>query len=71
MYVIHLLEDALRKKAVIEFMPRHPADVPATWANIEKSKTRLNWYPKTSIEEGIKKTVGWYLENKEFINTLA
>jgi len=71
MYVIHLIEDVLRKKAVIEFMPRHPADVPATWANIEKSKTRLNWYPKTSIEEGIKKTVGWYLENKEFINTLA
>jgi len=71
MYVIHLIEDTLRKKAVIEFMPRHPADVPATWANIEKSKTRLNWYPKTSIEEGIKKTVGWYLENKEFINTLA
>jgi len=71
MYVIHLIEDALGKKTAIEFMPRHPADVPATWANIEKSKKRLNWYPKTSIEEGIKKTVGWYLENKEFITTLA
>ena len=71
MYVIHLVEDALKKKAVIEFMPRHPADVPATWANIEKSKTRLNWYPKTTIEEGIKKTVGWYIENKKFIDTLS
>ena len=70
MYVINLIEDALNKKAVIEFMPRHPADVPATWANIEKSKKSLNWYPKTTIEEGIKKTVGWYLENKEFINSL-
>ena len=70
MYVIDLIEDALGKKAVMKFLPRHPADVFATWAHIEKSKERLNWYPKTTIEEGIKKTVEWYLENKEFINSL-
>jgi UDP-glucuronate 4-epimerase len=70
MYVIDLIEDALDKKAVMEFLPRHPADVFATWAHIEKSKERLNWYPKTTIEEGIKKTVEWYLENKELINSL-
>jgi len=70
MYVIDLIEDALGKKAVMKFLPRHPADVFATWAHIEKSKERLNWYPKTTVEEGIKKTVEWYLENKEFINSL-
>jgi len=70
MYVINLIEDVLKKRASIEFLPRHPADVPATWANIEKSKERLNWSPKTTIEDGIKKTVAWYLENKEFINSL-
>ena len=70
MYVIDLIEDVLGKKAVMKFLPRHPADVFATWAHIEKSKERLNWYPKTTIEEGIKKTVEWYLENKEFINSL-
>jgi len=70
MYVIDLIEDALGKKAVMKFLPRHPADVFATWAHIEKSKERLNWYPKTTIEEGIKKTVEWYLGNKEFINSL-
>ncbi|NWF52518.1 MAG: nucleotide sugar epimerase, partial [Nitrospirae bacterium] len=63
-------EDALGKKATMNFSPRHPADVLATWANIEKSKEKLNWYPKTTIQEGIKKTVCWYLENKEFINGL-
>jgi nucleoside-diphosphate-sugar epimerase len=70
MYVIHLIEEALQKKAVIKFTPRHPADVVATWAHIEKSKEKLNWYPKTSIEEGIKKTAQWYLENREFANNL-
>ncbi|OGW40045.1 MAG: nucleotide sugar epimerase [Nitrospirae bacterium RBG_13_39_12] len=70
MYVIGLIEDALGKKAVIEFLPRHPADVFATWAYIEKSKERLNWSPKITIEEGIKKTIKWYMENREFINSL-
>src|SRR4030043_2294773 len=70
MYVINLIENALSKKAVMKFLPRHPADVFATWANIEKSEEKLNWYPKTTIEEGIKKTIEWYLGNKEFINSL-
>lgn len=70
MYVINLIEDALGKKALIKYSPRHPADVMATWANIEKAKTRLHWYPKTTIEEGIKKTVKWYFENRDFVKGL-
>jgi nucleoside-diphosphate-sugar epimerase len=70
LYVIHLIEDALGKKAAIEFAPRHPADVIATWADIEKSKDKLQWHPKTTIEEGIRKTVQWYRENRELVNSL-
>lgn len=69
-YIINLIEDFLGKKAIMEFLPRHPADVFATWAHIAKSWEKLQWYPKTSIEEGIKKTVTWYLENKDFVNSL-
>ncbi len=69
-YVISLIEEVLGKKAEIEFVPRHPADVFATWAHIDKSKEKLHWSPKTSIKEGIKKTVAWYLENKDFVNRL-
>lgn len=69
-YVINLIEEALKKKAIIKFSPRHPADVLATWADIEKSRAKLNWYPRTTIEDGIKKTVQWYLENKEFVSNL-
>jgi len=70
MHVIDLIETMLGKKAVIKFAPRHPADVTATWADVEKSKSMLHWYPKTPIEDGIRKTVRWYLENKEFVNSL-
>lgn len=69
-YVINLIEELLGKKAVMEFTPRHPADVFATWAHIEKSREKLNWHPKTTIEEGIKKTVAWYRENKDFVKSL-
>jgi len=70
MYVINMIEKALGKKAAIEYKPRHPADVVATWADIGKSRERLNWFPKMSIEKGIEKTVQWYLDNREFVNSL-
>ncbi len=67
MYVINLIEQHLGKKTAIEWLPRHPADVPATWANIEKSKEKLNWKPTVSIEDGVKNTVNWYLKNRDFL----
>jgi len=69
-YVINLIEEFLGKKAEMDFVPRHPADVFATWAHIDKSREKLHWSPRTSIKEGIKKTVTWYLENKDFVNRL-
>lgn len=68
MDVIKLIEENLKKKANIKWLPMHPADVKATWADIEKSKEKLNWRPTVSIEDGIKRTVEWYLENREFLN---
>jgi UDP-glucuronate 4-epimerase len=70
MYVINFIEDILGKKAVKKFLPRHPADIFATWADIGKSKKKLKWYPKTAIEEGIVKAIKWYKENKNFVNSL-
>ncbi|MBI5205070.1 MAG: SDR family NAD(P)-dependent oxidoreductase [Nitrospirae bacterium] len=70
MYVINLIEQHLGKKAEIEWLPLHPADVRATWANIEKSKQKLNWKPTLSIEDGLKNTVDWYMKNKDFLNKL-
>ncbi len=70
LYVINLIESLLGKKAVITFAPRHPADVMTTWADIEKSKARLHWSPRTTIEDGIEKTVRWYLDNRDFVRSL-
>jgi nucleoside-diphosphate-sugar epimerase len=69
-YVIKLLEKNLGKKVKVKHLPRHPADVTATWAHIQKAKRLLGWRPRTTIEEGIKKTVSWYFENKRFLKGL-
>jgi nucleoside-diphosphate-sugar epimerase len=69
-YVIGLLERYLGKKAKIKRLPRHPADVTATWAHIEKAKKLLGWKPKMPLEQGIKNTVEWFIENKKFLKKL-
>jgi len=35
-----------------------------------KIKEELNWEPSLRFEEGIKKTVKWYLENKDWIDNI-
>ncbi len=32
-----------------------------------KIKNELGWYPKTKFEDGIVKTIDWYLENKDWL----
>ncbi len=69
-YVIALIEEGLQKKAKIEFLSRHKADVFATWAEIDKARKVLGWEPKTKIEEGIRNTIDWYLENRDWLKEI-
>jgi GDP-L-fucose synthase len=48
-------------KGTIEFDPTKPNGQNRRCLDISKAKTLLNWSPKTTIEEGLKKTILWYL----------
>ncbi len=37
----------------------------------QKIKDDLGWYPETTFEVGIKKTLKWYLDNKEWFNNVT
>lgn len=63
-YFISLIEQNLGKKAKIKRMPIPPGDVNLTFANISKAKRLLNYNPKVSIEEGLRKTVEWYKQEQ-------
>ncbi len=59
---IEVLEDKLHRKAMKNFMPIQPGDVPETYADIEALEKAVGFRPSTSIEEGIGNFVDWYLE---------
>lgn len=62
--VIRLIGELGGRKPKVEFLPAHRADVPTTWADITKARKLLGWSPKTPLEEGLRRTVSWYLENR-------
>ena len=65
--IISRLEELLGNKAVIDHKPFHIADLMETCANIEKAKNLLGWEPKVSLDEGLEKSVTWYMENREWL----
>ncbi|MCL4103698.1 UNVERIFIED_CONTAM: hypothetical protein GTU68_059777 [Idotea baltica] len=66
--LISTMEDKLGKKATIDWKPSHAADMKDTSANIEKAESLLGWKPQVSLEEGIDRTIEWYLANKEWVS---
>jgi UDP-glucuronate 4-epimerase len=54
----------------IDYRPAHRADVKATWADIGKARRLLGWSAEVSVEEGLRRSVAWYWENRETALTL-
>ena len=59
---IEAIEEALGKKAVKEFLPLQPGDVPATCADIDDLIRDVGFKPSTDIKTGIANFIEWYRE---------
>jgi nucleoside-diphosphate-sugar epimerase len=68
--VIHLIEKELGKKGKIENKVRAHKDVDIVLPSLKLSKEILNWEPKINIQDGIKRTVEWYLGYESTIEDL-
>lgn len=62
MRCICVLENALGRKAEIEFLPMQDGDVPATYANVDRLYNDVGFRPRMPLEEGIKRFVRWFGE---------
>lgn len=71
MDAIRLVEAAVGKQARLEYGPRHPADVLATWADITKAERLLGWRPQTRLPDGIQHLVDWYREHQSWASRIA
>jgi UDP-glucuronate 4-epimerase len=58
---INTLEDLLGKKAKLELLPMQPGDVKATYADILDLQRDIDFKPQTSLKEGLKNFVEWYI----------
>ena len=68
---IKKIENVVGRSAVIEQKRPHAADVSATWANIDKARSMLNWSPDYNIDRGLQTVVDWYVENKNLAQDIA
>lgn len=68
--LIKIIEEALNKRAKIKYLNPDKADMKATWADNKKAKELLDWEPETTLEDGIKRTVSWYFENRAWLTGL-
>ena len=65
MKYINEIENVVGKKAIKNFLPIQPGDVPQTSADINLLESYVNYKPQTSIKVGIKQFIDWYLYYKE------
>lgn len=63
---IRMIEERLGKKAEIEWKEMSASEMVDTAADIRKAKQLLGWEPEIDLEEGLDRTVEWYLENLEW-----
>lgn len=62
MHYIRTLEACLGRKAELKLMPMQPGDVAATFADVSKLQQAVGFRPATTVEEGVRRFVDWYLE---------
>ena len=57
---INILEEKLEKKAIKEYHPIQPGDIPVTESDSKLLENLIDFKPSTTIHEGISKFVDWY-----------
>jgi UDP-glucuronate 4-epimerase len=62
LHYIEVLEQNLGRKALRNFLPLQPGDVPDTFADVEDFVAATGYRPSTSTEDGVRQFVEWYLD---------
>jgi UDP-glucuronate 4-epimerase len=59
--LVALLEQSLGRRAVVREVPRPPADVAETWADVDAIAARTGYAPTTPLDVGIPRFAAWFL----------
>ena len=66
MRLIQLIEQELGREAEKTFLPMQDGDVKATYADIDISRQKLGYDPKTPIDVGVPRFIEWFKAHPEF-----
>ena len=58
---IRILEDTVKKKAVVEVVDEQAGDVRITYADISKARRMIGYRPSVKLNEGLERMYEWYL----------
>ncbi|MBN8630267.1 MAG: NAD-dependent epimerase/dehydratase family protein [Rhodobacterales bacterium] len=60
MAFIRTIEELVGRKAICNFLPMQPGDVPATWADCSLLERLTRFRPETDLATGLARFVDWY-----------
>ena len=63
-------EDGTKYSSQINFVADRPGHDKRYAIDSSKIESLLNWHPEENFNSGIRKTILWYLENKEWVNDI-
>ena len=69
--LIGIIESAVGRSALVQYQERHEADPSLTWADVGWAQRLLGWIPEVNIEEGIRRTVAWYVGNRDWAKNIV
>jgi UDP-glucose 4-epimerase len=61
--LVRLLLEALGLNVPVHHVAPRPGDVRRHWASIELARELIDFEPRTSLRDGLARTVGWYLRS--------
>jgi UDP-glucuronate decarboxylase len=61
-----LIKELIQSTSPIVFLPPRPDDPPRRRPDISKAKRLLGWEPRTSLREGLQKTIEWFRKTYAF-----
>lgn len=62
-HYIEAIEEVLGKKAIREFLPLQPGDVPDAYADVSELQRAVAYKPTTPVKEGVRRFVEWYIRH--------
>ena len=63
--LVTAIEKAVGKPAIFDRQQNQPGDVPVTFASVEKAAKLLHFRARVPLEEGLRRSVEWYREQKK------